>query len=354
MKDLYHRSIEIIKDHQAPSGAFIASPNFKNYAYSWFRDGAFIAYSMDVAGEYQSASRFHNWASEVINRYEGVIENSIQIIVETGQPPEKDYLHTRYTLDGIAVDDDWPNYQPDGFGTWLWALNEHKKISGATIPLSWEKSAALIIKYLKAVWSYPCSDSWEEFHDQIHTYTLASIYSGIKAYGELTGQDQGQILSQILNLINTRTTHNGHYVKYVGSNLVDANLISLAVPYGLLKLDDPALEKTINKIETDLMNGGGVHRYAEDTYFGGGEWILLTAWLGWYWAEKGDIDRAQALLVWIESQADENGYLPEQVPENLNNPEYFNIWHERWGEIANPLLWSHAKYIILRKNIARI
>jgi len=39
--------------------------------------------------------------------------------------------------------------------------------------------------------------------------------------------------------------------------------------------------------------------------------------------------------------------LPEQVAENLNAPSYYPTWVERWGEIASPLLWSHAKYIIL-------
>ena len=34
------------------------------------------------------------------------------------------YLPTRYTLDGELEPevDDWPNFQLDGYGTWLWAL----------------------------------------------------------------------------------------------------------------------------------------------------------------------------------------------------------------------------------------
>ncbi|MEP6895352.1 MAG: hypothetical protein ABI986_07075 [Chloroflexota bacterium] len=46
--------------------------------------------------------------------------------------------------------------------------------------------------------------------------------------------------------------------------------------------------------------------------------------------------------------------MPEQVAENLNVPDYYPTWVERWGDVASPLLWSHAKYIILRvKNAVR-
>jgi hypothetical protein len=39
--------------------------------------------------------------------------------------------------------------------------------------------------------------------------------------------------------------------------------------------------------------------------------------------------------------------LPEQVPQTLNNEAYYQPWVERWGKIAQPLLWSHAMYLLL-------
>jgi hypothetical protein len=36
-----------------------------------------------------------------------------------------------------------------------------------------------------------------------------------------------------------------------------------------------------------------------------------------------------------------------QVAENLNTPFCYSNRVERWGDIASPLLWPHAKYIIL-------
>ncbi len=63
--NLVDRSIEIIYDGQSDTGAYLASPNFETYHYSWFRDGAFIAYAMDKVGESKSAERFHTWVADL-------------------------------------------------------------------------------------------------------------------------------------------------------------------------------------------------------------------------------------------------------------------------------------------------
>lgn len=123
MSGLFQKSIDVILKNQAHSGAYIASPNFPTYHYCWFRDGSFIAYAMDLAGEKQSAARFHDWAVKVILRRENLIQRAISK-VRSGQPLEaEDQLHTRYTLEGEdGTREEWPNYQLDGLGTWLWAL----------------------------------------------------------------------------------------------------------------------------------------------------------------------------------------------------------------------------------------
>jgi GH15 family glucan-1,4-alpha-glucosidase len=85
-----------------------------------------------------------------------------------------------------------------------------------------------------------------------------------------------------------------------------------------------------------------------DTYYGGGEWILLAGWLGWNYVENGQPGKALQLLEWIEEQAGNDGSLPEQISQHTLAPGYLPEWEQRWGPVANPLLWSHAKYLILR------
>lgn len=129
---------------------------------------------------------------------------------------------------------------------------------------------------------------------------------------------------------------------------VDSSLVGVAIPYKVLPTDDPLIQATVQAIEADLHRpGGGIYRYRADVYYGGGEWLLLTAWLGWYYALSGKTEMAKSLMSWIESHADENGCLPEQVNEHPLAPDHFEPWKLKWGPVASPLLWSHAMYIIL-------
>ena len=162
-----------------------------------------------------------------------------------------------------------------------------------------------------------------------------------------------QTLERIQEALRARAVLNGHFIKDLdGADEVDGNLVALAVPHAMIAPQDSLMRATIARIESEL-GRHGVHRYAADTYYGGGEWVLLTAWLGWYYAETGDLDRACQLQTWIEAQADDQGHLPEQVAAHLNRPAGLDEWRARWGESARPLLWSHAAYITLHDAIGR-
>jgi GH15 family glucan-1,4-alpha-glucosidase len=207
--------------------------------------------------------------------------------------------------------------------------------------------------YLVALWKLPCYDCWEEFPDYLHLYTLASIYAGLRACQQLTGKSYVGAMEEIKQYIEQNGSPKGYFVKSVGMTSVDSSLIGLCLPYELVGPDDPRMIATISKIKADLYNGRGLKRYKEDTYYGGGDWVLLAAWLGWYDARIGQRKAAIALRDWIESVADESGQLPEQVPFALNAPSQYEYWVNRWGEIARPLLWSHAMYLILVNELAK-
>jgi GH15 family glucan-1,4-alpha-glucosidase len=350
MTDLYQRSIEIILENQTPSGAYVASPHFPTYHYCWFRDGSFSAYAMDLAGEHQSAARFHDWAARIVLTRAEVIQRAISRAQPNQPPVPEDQLHTRYTLEGEdGTREEWPNYQLDGLGTWLWALNEHLQGASRAVPQAWLKAAQLAGQYLQSLWRTPCYDCWEEFPDDIHPYTLASIYAGLKALSHLDGRERGETLSDLRDFLFQNAVYDGYFVKKVGSYTVDASLLGLAVPYQMV--DDPRYQATLQRIEASLVRGGGVHRYPTDTYYGGGEWLLLAGWLGWVYARQGQNEKVAQLAQWMEDNADQDGALPEQVPATLNDPNYYQPWLRRWGPSAHPLLWSHAKYIILRKEL---
>ena len=307
---------------------------------------------MDLAGERESSRRFHDWCARAVNQRRAVVERAIEK-ANRGEPlAETDYLHTRYTLEGREGDDAaWPNFQLDGLGTWLWALAEHARLAGLrTLPSAWQEAATLTACYLAALWPRPCYDCWEEFEDRVHPYTLTAIYGGLQALASLGLEGEwGAAPAAIWAYVLDQGVQDGRLVKSIGNPAVDASLLGMATPYRLLEPGDLPMQTTVARIEADLRReGGGVHRCVADTYYGGGEWVLLTAWLGWYYAEMRESEKARQMLAWVEAQSDEQGNLPEQVSRTVTAPRYLKVWRERRGEIANPLLWSHAKYIILR------
>ena len=81
-----------------------------------------------------------------------------------------------------------------------------------------------------------------------------------------------------------------------------------------------------------------------------GGWLRAISGLitGTLW-EGGEVDRLErAFADFIGQVAARHGSDPGVLAWSVRNePAYYDIWRERWGEIATPLLWSHAKYLIL-------
>ncbi|MCZ7575341.1 MAG: glycoside hydrolase family 15 protein [Ardenticatenaceae bacterium] len=370
--NLFDHSLRTIAQHQAATGAYVACPNFPTYRYSWFRDGALIAYAMDIAGQHQSARRFHDWAARAVHRHAAEAERAIEKAGQ-GELLGEDYLHARYTLDGEAAAEKWTNFQLDGLGTWLWALAEHQRRTTAALPSETEETIELTARYLSALWRRPCYDLWEEHPHLLHPYTLAAISAGLHAAAELLptgGQPLTTVASGIKAFLLSHGLRNGHLIKSFAppddpsrssvdplpgaAPSVDASLLGVATPYRLLAPNDPIMQATVARIEADLRcPGSGAHRYRADTYYGGGEWLLLAAWLGWYYVEVRALERARELLRWVEAQANARGDLPEQVCDHLLAPAFYPQWKARWGPVATPLLWSHALYLILHTALRR-
>ncbi|MDC7234292.1 MAG: glycoside hydrolase family 15 protein [Spirochaetales bacterium] len=349
-EQLFKQSIKVIKDGQHPTGGYVACPTFPTYNYSWFRDSAYIAYAMDLASEHDSAARFHSWAVRNILAREKALEEYFS----GGATDYKELLHTRYTLEGDEGTEEWENFQLDSFGIWLWSVKEHLSLSESKADGPLIQAVNLVARYLTALWQTPCYDCWEENEDKVHIYTLATIYRGLICASEISGTDYSKTVLAVKNRIEKSGCAEGHLVKYEGIRAVDSSLLGAGFPCFVFDPDHPVMDATIKQIEADLLESGGLHRYRADTYYGGGIWILLTAWLGINEVLRGNQDKAEHILDWILSKAGEDGHLPEQLSEAMNDPSYLSHWNEKWGFSANPLLWSHAMYIILYMKLGLI
>ena len=103
---LREHSLRVILDNQDTNGAYIACPNMPDYQFSWFRDGAYIAYALTLDGEvisavykgsisaqWESVFRFHNWCAERINERAERIQRAIDSVARGELPHSGDVLN---------------------------------------------------------------------------------------------------------------------------------------------------------------------------------------------------------------------------------------------------------------------
>jgi GH15 family glucan-1,4-alpha-glucosidase len=353
-------SIRLITGLQTAEGAYPASPTFSAYVgYSWLRDGAFIADGASVAGRADSATRFFDWCAEVIERR---AEKIRWIVAETraGRPPSAEHmLPARFTFSGDDGTDEWWDFQLDGYGTWLWALVAHLERHGLD-GSRYRDAVALTADYLLASWERPCYDWWEEHAQHVHVSTLACIAAGLEAVrrANLVDAERADHIAAetvaIHRLVAGRGTGEGHLIKWLGSTAVDGSLAAAIAPLGFTAARSDVGLRTIEVLETHLTVDAGTHRYLGDTFFGGGQWPLLTCFLGLAHLRAGNRVRADELFAWAAGTATADLDLPEQVPGHLIAPGMRQYWVDRWGPAATPLLWSHAMFLRLGIDLGRI
>jgi GH15 family glucan-1,4-alpha-glucosidase len=344
---------------QSANGALVASPDFAQYHYCWLRDSSFAAYALDRCGQHDASARYHAWAAAAIDGI-GDRMDTATAQREAGAPVDREALPpTRFGLDGSAANDDWPNFQIDGYGTWLWALREHLSRSGRGpgrehgLPDALRRSAARAARFLAAFALDACYDVWEENADAVHTSTLACVYGGLTAAAGLLGDRAlAARAGQVRSHVRTTAAAAGRYQKSSMSQEVDASMLWLATPFSLVDRDDPLFAAAVREITARLDLDGGIRRFPSDTFYGGGAWPVLTASLGWHLAAAGEHAAARRCLAWVAGRIDADGRLGEQFGGEKRLPEMYREWVDRWGHPARDLLWSHAMYAVLSTELS--
>jgi GH15 family glucan-1,4-alpha-glucosidase len=343
------RSVARILHYQDETGAFVASPDFAQYQYCWLRDGSFIAHALDRVGALEAAGRFHEWCAGAIERVEPLIVAALGRLSAGLRVEPQAMPPARFSLGGHAVEDDWPNFQVDGYGTWLWSLQQHLQADGGRVlPSGLAPAVEITVSYLAAFGTSCCFDMWEEDGSSVHTATIGSVYAGLRSAAAMLGVEalEGQAEAVRASVLD-QAREDGYFRKSDHSPDVDGALLWLGEPFKLVGLREPAFVETVERISAQLDLDGGVRRNPTDTYYGGGAWPVLTASLGWYYASVGDLAEAEGYLSWIEARIDSDGRLGEQFGGEHRDPAGYEEWARRWGPPAADLLWSHAMYIIL-------
>ncbi|GEL46936.1 hypothetical protein CHO01_20520 [Cellulomonas hominis] len=362
LRALVRTSAEVIARYQDAGGAYPASPTFSAYrGYAWLRDGSFTAEGMSRYGDVAGVDRFHAWAAGVLTARRAQVDRIAARAAAGEDVPLTDLLPTRFLLDGSDGQDPWWDFQTDGYGMWLWQLVTHADRHDRPLE-PYREAAAVAVDYLCATWDRPCYDWWEEHVEQRHPSTLGAVRAGLLAAASAGLLDEARadrarsVAEAAAALVAASGVTVGrasdpaapHLAKWCGSDTVDASLAACVVPFGLAPVGSPLAEATLDAVARDLDVDGGVHRFRADVFYGGGQWLLLSALLGWNHAVAGRTDEAWTQLRWVAAHADPaTGEMPEQVPDHLLHPASRAEWLDRWGTVARPLLWSHGMYLIL-------
>ncbi len=351
--NLKAQSVLAILRNQNADGAIIASPDFAQYHYSWLRDGSFIAYALDHAGEHEAASRFHSWVTRTLD---GIGESIDDVVAKMLNGQEVDPLHmppARFSLTNSTEPDDWPNFQIDGYGTWLWALGRHMEMTGiGVLSESLRTTVDRVARYLSTYAFSPCYDVWEESRSGLHTSTLACVYGGLCTAAHLLGNGEYLLrASDVAKRVRDSSLPLGRYVKSNESNDVDSSILWLGTPFNVVSSTDEVFAATVREIENALTLKGGLRRYPTDVYFGSGAWPVLTASLGWHFVATGNLSEAIRCRDWIVQRFDDQGRLGEQFFGETRDSTSYSKWVDLWGPPAKDLVWSHAMFIILCEEI---
>ena len=204
-----------------------------------------------------------------IERYRPRAEAVLALLASGVTPPSAEMLPARYTLDGAVEHDDpvdpWPNFQIDGYGMWLWSLEQH--LAGRAPDAEQRATIELVGRYLTATWRLPCWSCWEEWNGGEHASTLASAAAGLDVAARLLdNQSFADEADRVRADLVSRYVTDGYVGLSPGDARVDSSILWLGVPFGVFAADDALVAATVDEVRRQLIGpSGGVYRYRGDT-----------------------------------------------------------------------------------------
>lgn len=364
----YKRSLLICRTQINNCGSIIAANdsdtiyfNRDTYSYMWPRDGALIAYALDLAG-YEITQNFYKFCAKIIS--------------------EDGYFYHKYTPSG-SVASSWHPWikekkaqlpiQEDETALVIWALWNHYEqfkdlefIRPHYTPLI-KKAADFMMNYRdpKTGLPLPSYDLWEE-RQGILTFTVSAVYGGLIAaahFAECFGENelaneyrQGALLmreamDQYLYLKKEKRFARMINFKKDGSlevdATVDASLYGIFA-FGAYSPNDEKVQNTMNQVYEKLwikIGSGGLARYENDSFYRDNEqtvsnpWFVTTLWMAQYYIAcaktRKELDKALDIFNWVAEHALQSGVLAEQINSQTQKPLS-----------VSPLTWSHGTFIM--------
>lgn len=370
LKDLYNRSLLVIRVHTDNEGGIIASSDTDmlhhgrdTYSYVWPRDASIIAHALDVTGHTSTARTYFKFMA--------------------GRLEREGYLYHKYRVDGV-LGSSWHPWVLDGKAH----LPIQEDETALTLLMLWrhyeeardleflesmyntfiEPAADFMVEYIEASLGLPepSYDLWEEKYG-ISTYTASAVCAALLATvqaAQLLGKEEpartySAVAQRMRGAIMTELYDGklGMFVKNVNidddgelqyDRTVDMSSFFGPLYFGVIDVDDERIKKAYQTIEGKLRVKGesaGYVRYEGDNYYtmqdagSPNPWVITTLWMAQYHIMKAttikELKVAYDILEWTCSHATPSGMLAEQM-------------HPHTGEhlSTSPLVWSHAEFVL--------
>lgn len=361
----FKRSVLVVRGQTNDNGAITAANDSSNldfnqdkYGYVWPRDAALVAEVMSKAGYSDLMKPFFDFAEEAIE--------------------SEGYLLHKYNPDG-SLGSSWHSWidengdkrlpiQEDETALTIWALARYFEETGDKEILE-DKWGSLVRPAAEFMYDYfdedlhlpkPSYDLWEEKH-YISTFTVASVYAGLKKASEIAEElgEDGEKYKERAQEIKKKGMDNLSSEKskrYVRGLKDGEQLDEVSAPlyflqkFGLIDEDDEYFENTMKAIQYDLSPDtdiGGIARYKGDYYHNvtedfdkvpGNPWIICTLWTAQHLIEEAEtveeLEEAREYMHWTCENSLNTGLLPEQVDPFTGE-----------GKSVAPLTWSHTTFI---------
>lgn len=365
-RDMFMRSVMIIKSHIDKRGAVMASTDTSMlnywrdaYAYCWPRDGAYVLWPLIRMGYKDEPYRFFEFCRRALN--------------------PGGFLMHKYRADG-AIGSSWhpylqkygvvaPPIQEDETALVLFVFsqfyNHHQDASllkefyePMVLPM-----ANFLMSYVDHHTQLPRAsyDLWEE-QFLTTTYTTAVTYAALLAAADLADirQDNDNAVAwraaaeDIRQASENKLFNEKRQAFYKGFNTepngtvhyddtIDMSSIFGAFMFGLFPVHSEHTRAAVNTAAHTFgysNSNPGFPRYEDDGYrrqsgeVQGNLWFVTSLWMAQYYLEVGEEAKAHTILDWVRDSAWDTGTMTEQIDPKTKE------------EISvAPLAWSQAEYI---------
>jgi len=320
----------------APTGALVASPTTslperiggsRNYDYrlTWIRDASLGLGLLAKLGLTEDAERFMQWIANL----QAADEGSLQILYRIDGSSKasairrddiEGYRQSKPVQFGNAAES---MIEIDSYGYLTDCALTYLDSGGKWEPQYWS-TICRVADYTAENWRRPGSSIWELRPQQ--QFVTSKVMSAVTldralSIARRTGQN-GDFLArweavrvEIIAEVMERgwSDRLGAFRQRYDSETVDAAALLIPI-MGLLPVDHPRVTTTIAKLVEHLDLNGFLHRFVSSEFSGDGSrpigeeeggFLMCSFWLAQVLAQRGDVERADAILRRAEAVAGE-------------------------------------------------